>query len=138
MAWLKYALAFDIILNKRKTDVSGNYSSVHISNICVKIKTWNKSIYGRLRSKKINVDNFCKFCQEFCRFSMGISFLNWVSCFAKPGWTRPTSFSNFKPFIQKSNFLWNWKSLEWWFSHILSNHFSSLSSCQTAGFRKNF
>ena len=103
--------------------------SVHISNIYIKIKTWNKSIYKRLQRKKINMDNFYKFYQECCRFSVGITFRNWVSCFSKHGGTRSTSFSNFNPFNRKYNFHWSWKSLEWRFSHILSNHFSSPSGC---------
>ena len=65
------------------------------------------------------------------RFSMRIAFLNWVSCFHKRGRTRSTSFSKFNLFTRKSNFHWSWKLLQWRFSHIMSNHFPSLSSCQT-------
>ena len=83
-----------------------------------------------IAEEKINMDRFNTFYQEFCLFSVGIAFLNWVSCFSKPGRTRSTSFSKFKSFIRKSNFHWSWKSLEWRFSHILWRHFSSLSSCQ--------
>ena len=83
-AWLKSALAFHIFLNKRKTDVSGNYSSVYVSNTYIKIETWNKSICKRLQRKKINMNNFYKFYQ-------GLSSIEYHVFISIGGQDRPAS-----------------------------------------------